>query len=264
MRYGLTTYALTSRTIATAPTIVTIQSSDTRNGQGARVSRSTGFRDACARRALGRPLGHCLRRLCHCGISAGRGRPSGARHPSRRIAGSVMPGRLCVAHRSSMYALDLPWSAQVGGVALVPAHRSLPASLWSLPPPIDPTVVARESSTSRTSPRMPPDACSAGTRGRRRAPPRSSDETWTLRRARRAGSRATASTTTIAGSSHRTGRTGRSRSRRCELGDDPLVEALEPDESSAPLLAPRTPRPAAGRAAALRGERDDSCGGASP
>ena len=46
IRYGLTTNALTSSTIATAPTIVTAQSTTTRMGSGSpRVSRSTGLRE---------------------------------------------------------------------------------------------------------------------------------------------------------------------------------------------------------------------------
>src|SRR5207342_550908 len=44
IRYGLTTNALTTRTIATAPTIVTIQSTTIRMPWGRpRVRRSTGF-----------------------------------------------------------------------------------------------------------------------------------------------------------------------------------------------------------------------------
>lgn len=44
--YGLTTYALTRRTIAMAAMIVTAQSTTTRTGSGRRrVSRSTGFRE---------------------------------------------------------------------------------------------------------------------------------------------------------------------------------------------------------------------------
>src|SRR6476469_4982626 len=46
IRYGLTTKALTRRTIATAPTIVTAQSTTTRTGSGSpRVRRSTGLRE---------------------------------------------------------------------------------------------------------------------------------------------------------------------------------------------------------------------------
>ena len=46
MRYGLTTKAFTSSTIAIAPMIVTAQSTTTRTGSGRpRVSRSTGFRE---------------------------------------------------------------------------------------------------------------------------------------------------------------------------------------------------------------------------
>ena len=54
MRYGLTTNALTSSTIAIAPTIVTIQSIVTRHESGRpRVSRSTGFRECRTGRGAG-------------------------------------------------------------------------------------------------------------------------------------------------------------------------------------------------------------------
>src|SRR6187551_2246893 len=79
MRYGLTTYAFTRSTIATAPTIVITQSTTTRIGSGRpRVSRSTGFRE------------------CRCGRAAADGAggpPASSSGPSSGSAGVVgQPG----------------------------------------------------------------------------------------------------------------------------------------------------------------------------
>ena len=130
---GLTTNALTSSTIATAPTIVTIQSIATRRPCGSpRVNRSTGLRDVTARRRLG-VAGLLVRRNSHP--------VDGVR---RRLGGETFTPR---------------------------------SGLRSAP-------VATRSRSARGSPRgarrapsirgILPVACSAGTRGHRRGPPRSS------------------------------------------------------------------------------------------
>jgi hypothetical protein len=92
--YGLTTYAFTRSTIATAATIVTAQSTTTRIGSGSpRVSRSTGLREWCLG-AGGSTCWECAgsgSEAPACGMSTGVvGQPDGS--PSPVATGSCPPG----------------------------------------------------------------------------------------------------------------------------------------------------------------------------
>ena len=107
MRYGLTTNALTSSTIATAPTIVTTQSIVTRHESGRpRVSRSTGLRECRTGRGAGGGASLPGRRVRERILRLGRQRrPAevvaavGADRRRRRpaVGGAAARGELCPA-----------------------------------------------------------------------------------------------------------------------------------------------------------------------
>ncbi len=90
IRYGLTTHALIASTIATAPTIVTIQSTAIRRRRGSRpVTRSSGWWKSCsaasgASDADGGGIGHE-----NGGAGGGGGRYS-LGHPPLGLRGSVV------------------------------------------------------------------------------------------------------------------------------------------------------------------------------
>ena len=225
MRYGLTTNALTSSTIATAPTIVTSQSTVTRIGSGSpRVRRSTGFRecrrgrggDGGARRPAGaRPSRETRRRVLGGGRPArsrrsSSGRGSGGRVRSRRqLARRRRPRAASRARRCR--SSDAPEAALLAAPTLdlpvVAGEQDLgdlPAAVGRGPGVVRVLEASVELGREALVLARPlgERARAAGARSRRGAPSRAA-------RRRRA-------------------RTGRSRPRRCRVAHDPVVEALEP------------------------------------
>ena len=185
IRYGLTIHALIASTIAIAPTIVTVQSTRRAATRGPRWrgrrgcangARSTRSRSACS----SAPSGSLS---CASGSAGARLRSTRRRaRPRPRASGSDEGGLRRQARRS---------------VTPCSAHGS-------------PRAATRRSARGRrrggrralASRGTRPGGCSAGTRGRRRARPRSSRRAAIRRcRARPGSSRAIASTSTIAGSS---------------------------------------------------------------
>ena len=106
IRYGLTTYALTSSTIATAPTIVTSQSTTTRIGSGSpRVRRSTGLRECRPRTGRRRRRSRTRPRRPAGARRRARGRPASSLSSRsarrKRRAAVVAVGRLAVEPSTS-------------------------------------------------------------------------------------------------------------------------------------------------------------------
>ena len=206
IRYGLTTHALIASTIATAPTMVTIQSTAMRMRRGRRpVTRSSGWWNSCsAPGSRARTAATSATRTAVPGVAvAGTRSASATRRPADRLV------------------------LRAGSRRAVPPCRSRCAPDPLASPRLDPAVIAREEDL-RDGP--------AAELGRpcvvRVLEPAVERRGEALDLARpfrqRAGRRrATASTSASAGISPPERRTARSRRVGAEVVEDPLVEALE-------------------------------------
>ena len=213
IRYGLTTHALIASTIATAPTIVTIQSTAMRTRRG-------------------KPPGDAIERVVELVLARPRASaPTAAAVGHENGGAGGGGGRYSLGHPPLERRDCRPSSSGVSTGGPLPlvgvAHVTL--LTCSRRHVVDPAVIAGEEDLGhRPSRGTRPAACSAGTRARRRAPRRSSRPRPSPRVSAPGSRRATASTTASAGISP----PGEDvRADRDDVGaevvEDPLVEALE-------------------------------------